>query len=230
MGETEAMIRKKLQKRRYIAAFAITTLIFIIGILLGSYFSSNKLAQVYDLQKNLEMKTLGLDIQQALLSEEVCSSINSSSLTLEMTKVGQKLTYMEAQIGQKDPAVKAQKEYYHLLEIRHFLLVKKALEKCNTKFNYVLYFYADNDLCKSCEDQGLVLTYAHRRFPVFNTYSFDVNIDNPAVSALREIYNITTVPTVVVNKNKYVGFKEREDVLAILVMNGIITQDELSKS
>ena len=114
------------------------------------------------------------------------------------------------------------KEYNHLLEIRQVLLLRDAEKKCNATQNHILYFYTIDELCPSCKDQGEILTYIHKQNPVFNVYSFDANIENPAIRQLRNLYDIGQVPALVVNGKPYQGFHSRDQLLSVLESDGVI--------
>jgi hypothetical protein len=215
--------RKRIQTTKYMAALAITILIFISGILIGNYLGSLKANQVSALQEDIFFNTFGLDVKYDLLldldCEEIMVSEGSPVEIDDLREVGQKLTYLENQLGAKDREVRKLKEYYHLLEIRHFLLSKSLEEKCDLSTNIVLYFYAIDEICEACEGQGNVLTFLHRKNPLFNVYSFDITIDNPAVDSLKERYGIETgrdVPAIVFEGEVYKGFRDKNELARIL--------------
>ena len=220
------MNRKRFRAQDYITALVITMLVFLIGVLLGNYVSSIKLNSLTGLGKELELQTLGTQIKFDLLTESfTCDNESLESnvqLTAELRDLGNKLTYMESKLGQDDPNVLMIKEYYHLLEIQHWRYTKQLKEKCNQTYNTVLFFYAKTKDCPNCEDQGEILTYAHKEYLSFNTYSFDIGIDNPALNTLKDMYGVETAPTVVVNGKTYEGFKDKDALLAILSEHKII--------
>ena len=89
------MSRQKADKNKYLAVFAMTTLIFIVGILLGNYFSEKKLDQVDHLGQNLKIDTLAMELQYELLAEDPCSHINNTPLAEDLYELASKLDYME---------------------------------------------------------------------------------------------------------------------------------------
>lgn len=206
------MKRRKFQTSKYLAAFAITTLIFVFGVLAGNMVSEKKLVSITDLQQDIQIKTAGTELQYLLLAEHPCESVNSSTLTSQLFEIGSKLDFMEGQLGKKNKDVLSLKEYYSLLEIKHWLLTRKADQVCKQDNNWVLYFYSNLGDCGDCEQQGVVLSTLHKKFGNINIYSFDFNIDNPAIDAIKEIYKVTSVPTIVINNKAYPGFKDKEGV------------------
>ena len=60
---------------------------------------------------------------------------------------------------------------------------------------------------KISEEQGFILDDLYKRYPnQIVIFSFDINTDNPALNSLKEVYNITKVPTLVVNDQTYTIF------------------------
>ncbi|HLC46399.1 MAG TPA: thioredoxin family protein [Candidatus Nanoarchaeia archaeon] len=212
------MERKKLQFSAYLAAFAITTLIFILGIMLGSYNNNKKLASVDNLEQEIKMSTMGNEIQYLLMSESPCDYVNSTEMAINLGNLGSKLTFMESQLGKDDERVVNLKEYYSLLELRHWLFLNKAKKECNLTYDLVIYFYSNEGDCADCEEQGHVLTYVHKKNPKFNVYSFDVNIGNPALDTLKTRYSVESTPTIVINNNKFEGFTGKEKLFRELNM------------
>lgn len=206
------MDRKEISKTKYLAVFATTTLIFIIGLLIGSYLTNIKLAKLDRLEQDLRIDTMALEIEYLLVSENLCSAANTSTLTEELYNVGTKLDFMENSLGEKDERVKALKEYYSLLEIRHWLFIKKTTEECNDSFIPILYFYSNKGDCQKCEEQGFVLNYIRKKHANTRVYSFDININNSALNAIKSLYGVDQVPSIIINDKKYTGFMDSDAV------------------
>ena len=213
------MNRKNIQWTKYVAAFAITIIIFLIGLSIGSLSDRTKLSSIETLEQELKMDTLGTEIQYILISESPCAYINSSELAVELSNLGSKLTFMESQLGVDDPRVLDLKEYYHLLELRHWLFNKQAKKECGIDDDLVLYFYSNAGDCKECEEQGYVLTFVRKKLENFNVYSFDVNIDNPALNTLKTRYGITTTPTIIINDKQMKGFVDKDTLMELFSDN-----------
>ncbi len=208
--------RRRLQTSKYVAAFAMTTLIFVIGMLVGNYVSERKLSTIDELQQDLARRTISSELQYLLLAEHPCQSINSTELTKELFGIGTKLDFMEAKLGKKNQDVIKLKQYYSLLEIRHWLLLKKARDECDFDYDLILYFYSNKGDCDECEQQGFVLSALHKEYPNLNIYSFDIDIDDPALNGIREIHHVRDAPTVVINNQTFAGFMDKDSIEGIL--------------
>ena len=205
------MDRKRMQKTKYLAVFATTTLIFIVGILVGNYFASLKLEKIDDIESQLKIDTLGTELQFSLFAQQPCGFINSTPLIDELHELGVKLDHMENILGKKNKDVLMLKDYYSILELRQWMLENEIKDKCGENRTLVLYFYSnDKDACPKCEEQGFILTYIRKNFKDVNIYSFDADSDNAAIKAIKSIYQIETVPTVVVNGKKVENFATKD--------------------
>lgn len=217
------MNRKQPRLSIYLAAFAITTLIFLLGLWVGNQLNQLKLDSLSELEQNIRTSTISTELQYQLLAENPCLVVNSTALAEELASIGTKLTFMEEELGKDDARVLQLKEYYSLLEIRHWLFLTKAKQECEFgDYGVVLFFYSNAGDCPDCDEQGLVLSYVHKKYPIFNIYSFDVNIANPAVATIKQLYNVTGTPTLVIEGKSVTGFQSREAVVDMLFANNML--------
>lgn len=210
------MKRREPKIHQYIAALAIATILFFGGLWFGSYLGAQKLDVIDGLQSELMLSTLGSELQYEILEKEPCNAINSSSIIQELFEIGSKLDFMESELGANDPNVVELKEYYHLLEIRHWLLLKQINAHCTQDSDLILYFYSNTGDCDKCSEQGTILTYIHRTNPDVSIYSFDVHIQNPALDTIKELYGIKSAPAIIINDEKLEGFISKEKLESIL--------------
>ena len=101
------MSRKQIAKTKYLAVFATTTLIFIIGLIMGQNIADTKLTNLENIEDELRAGTMAMELQYLLLSENPCISLNGSSAPLseELYQLGSKLDFMEQTRGTEDPTV-----------------------------------------------------------------------------------------------------------------------------
>ena len=192
-------------------ALLITVVIFFMGTYIGAYSDNLKIKSIQDLEDGIRADVIGTELQYLIAKDDLCS-LELKSFVEDISTVGSRLTSLETQLGVENHYVINLKEYYHLLEIRHFLLMREAQQQCNKNYSLVLYFYSNAGDCEDCQEQGYLLSYVSQKYPVFNTYSFDVNIDNPALRALKAEYNVSSTPSIVVNGKKYSGFQSKEQL------------------
>lgn len=209
--------RDKPQINRYLTVFSITTLVFLLGLILGNYVSSLKLDKVESMENDLRTDTMAVEMQYLLLAEDPCRAVNTTPLTNDLQDIASRLDYMENRLGDDNPEVLRLKEYYSLLELRHWLFIRKTNEECFQNQSLVLYFYSNDEDCPSCEEQGFVLTYIRKNYPWVNVYSFDVNIDNPALDTVKDLYGVQSAPTVVIDGKTYDHFIAKDEIESIIL-------------
>lgn len=213
--------KRKAEKSKYVTVFAITTLIFIVGILVGNYFSSQKLNQIDELGATLKTDTLAMELQYELVAENPCEYINSTPLAEELYEMSSKLDYMENRMGEGDQNVQDLKSYYSLLEIQHWLFMKKTNKECAQNSSLILFFYKNEDDCPQCKEQGFILTWMRRNYDDIYIYSFDYNLQNAAIDTLKSIYKVESTPAVVVDKDTYNRFMTKKELQDIMQEKGI---------
>lgn len=213
--------RQRLDKGKYLAVFAITTLIFIVGILIGNYYSSQKLNQIDDIGQELKTDTAAMELQYELIAEDPCSYINNTPLADELYEMSSKLDYMENRLGEGDRNVIDLKGYYSLLELRHWLFMQKTRKECNQTSTLILYFYTNKKDCNDCEEQGFILTWLRRNYANVYIYSFDYAIENAALDTVKRLYDIQGTPAVVIDKVTYNRFLSKTELEEIVQEKGI---------
>lgn len=210
------MDRKRISKTKYLAIFATTTLIFLIGMYLGHIITSGKISRLENVEQDIKTRTMDMELQFLLLSEDPCLIGDFTELSDELYQIGKKLSYMEQQLGAKNDDVKRLKEYYSLLEIRHWLFFKRIEEQCDKNLTLILYFYSTTGGCPECEQQGYILTYLRKDNPNLKVYSFDINLDNFALGTIKRKYDIKGTPSLVIGDELYEGFISKDKLEKII--------------
>lgn len=210
------MHRRDIKLSKYITVLAITTLIFVFGIILGNYSAGKKLSQIDSLNQKLKTDTVAIEVQYDLLKEEPCRAVNISSATKELYELSEKLDYMENKLGANNRDVLTMKEYYQLLEVRHWLLMKEIYKNCGTNRTFILFFYSNKEDCASCEEQGFILSWMRKNHDNINVYAFDYHIENIALKSLKELYGVNQTPFVIINDKNYAGFQTKNQIEAVI--------------
>jgi hypothetical protein len=194
--------------KKYIWTFLITVIIFITAIALSNYFGNKKIASLREIEDKISIDIMSSETQYALLTESSCKDLSANVLSQELNALAQKLTYTEQNLGNNSADLLRLKTYYTLLQIKDYLLMKKISIKCNTKPVFILYFYSAD--CPACEQQGYVLTYLREQYPNLRIYSFDYDLDNPALRTMISLYQVKdTTPVIVINDKVYSGFTDK---------------------
>ncbi|HLD05035.1 MAG TPA: hypothetical protein VJG90_04935 [Candidatus Nanoarchaeia archaeon] len=208
--------RKKLRTRRYIIVFFLTTAVFVLGLIIGSYNTEKKLSNLVTLQEDLKTHTLDAEMQYSLLAQDPCSYVNVTSLTDELYDISLRLDYMENVLGTDNEDVIRLKQYYSLLELRHWGFLKKVNKECGRNDTLVLYFYSNQGDCSQCEQQGFILSYLRKIYPNLYVYSFDINLKSNALDVIKRRYKVHPAPFIILNEIPHTGFIDKDELQALI--------------
>ncbi|MES2213864.1 MAG: hypothetical protein V4465_00520 [Patescibacteria group bacterium] len=194
--------------KKYLFSFLITAAIFGTALYISTTLNQKKLDDVRSIEDKLSLNILSGETQNDLLRETSCKDVKNTFLTHELGDLGAKLSYAASQNSPDNVDVLNLKQYYSLLEIKDYLLMKSITQKCGIRPTFILYFYGDKSICPDCEKTGFVLDALHEKYPDLRIYSFDYNSEEPAVKTLIGIYHVEDrLPALIVNSDPFYGFK-----------------------
>jgi hypothetical protein len=204
--------------KKYILVFIITAVIFVFAFSISNYFANQRIADIKSTEDKISIDILSSETQFELLQQSSCAVINGSILSDELNNLADKLSYSETQHGANDPDVQTLKQYYSLLEIKDFLLMKQIFRQCGATPISILYFYSNKDgNCPECTKQGYVLDQLHQDHPSLRVYTFDYDLDSNAIQTLISLYHIPSkLPALVINDNVYAGFQDATAINKII--------------
>jgi thiol-disulfide isomerase/thioredoxin len=193
--------------KKYLIVFLITVCLFLTASYLSNYFSAKKIDQIKNIQDKVAINILSSETQYSLLQESSCKNVSYSILSGELDELGKKLEWSEKNLNSTEE-VSYLKQYYSLLQIKDYLLMKKISKSCGVKSAFILYFYTTAENCTLCEREGIVLTNLREKYPDLRVYSFDYSVSVSAVKALLSIYKIkdTELPALVLDDEVFTGF------------------------
>ena len=213
---------RKINKRFYLLAGVITIIIFLLGVSLGVLIEGEQVNYV-DANKNLEeVNYESLQVQYLYLSylstserEGSCKAF-TATLNEYIKKTDDTRVKLEDYIAKGNVYTEEfqllQREYIQS-QMNFWILSKKTKELCKTDYVTVLYFHSQD--CTDCANQGYVLDYLKKLFDErLLIFAFDSNYtQEPMISLLKDTYNVTTTPTIVIEEDKYDGFQSKDSLL-----------------
>ena len=201
---------------KYLITFLITAGLFVTVFYVSKTVNEKRVSEMRSIQDKIAIDLLSSETQFSLLNNRSsCTEDGSSILAPEIGQLGERLSFMESQLGTKNVDVVGLKKYYSLLQIKDFLLVGELAEKCAQKPITILYFYSSE--CTDCERQGYVLTALREKYPDLRVYAFDSDLDLSAIKTLLTIYKVGDIyPSVVIRDKLYAGFQSIEDIERLL--------------
>jgi len=209
-------MNRKIDKKKYITVLSFTTVIFLLGIMLGQFIAETKISEITKFQEDLSQELLSLELKKELLAEDICK-VDPRRSFKEKVELGNQLHDLEGRKGEDDEEVVRLKNRYSLLSVQHYLLVKEYAAECEGSMDIILFFYSNKENKRDCERQGHILDYVYEGSPNTTvTYALDMDIGNPAVDTLMERYEVSVPPTIVVNEEKHEGLRTLDEIEVML--------------
>ncbi|PIU75717.1 hypothetical protein COS75_02905 [Candidatus Pacearchaeota archaeon CG06_land_8_20_14_3_00_35_12] len=213
-SERKGELKKTIDSNKYAAAFAISALLLIIGILIGNYVSSSKIKTIDKMENDLKFEMMSIELQDLLYQQSPCS-FSITPLEEKLEDVNSKIAFMEFHLGKKDSNLLELKKYYSLLEAKHFLLMKTRKNNCNLNYSLALFFYSNNNsFIAESERQGYVLDSLRDELSPqkFKVYPFDVDLNLDIIKDLEALNNIAEVPTTIIDGAVFIGFHSKDEL------------------
>lgn len=223
------MNNKRSEGVKYVIAFVITAFLFLTAFYLSNFFNNKKIEEIRNIENTIAIDILSSETQFDLLEELSCGNVNDSILSQELNDLAAKIEFSENQELGSDAERESLRKYYSLLQIKDYLLMKKAEDKCGLKTTNIIYFYSNKIDCEDCEKQGYILTDIRQDYPDVRVYAFDYNLDLSALKALITIYKVKEperLPALVINGEVYYGLQQFEDIQAIVPDVFIVPEEE----
>lgn len=204
--------------KKYFYVFLITVAIFLTAFFVSDTLGNKKLEDIQTAQNRVSIDILSSETQFALLSESSCETVGDTSLSKDIDSLGTKLSYAEVNLNANNEDVLWLKKNYTLLEIKDYILMKRLSTSCQIKPVYILYFYSNTPgSCPDCRKEGTVLTELRKKYPGLRVYSFDYDLDLPALKTLMSLYKVEPqLPALVIHKSVAYGWKSVEDMEKIM--------------
>lgn len=207
---------KKNDWMKYIVSFLITAGVFGAIFYVSRIANQKRVTEMLDIQQKITIDLLSSETQFALLKEASCAQDVSSMLTTEISRLSERLNYMEEQFGTNNKNVINLKMNYSLLLIKDYLLLNQLSVKCNYHPVVILYFY-DGEDCEDCRKENYVLSAIREKYPDVRIYGFDASLDLSAIQTLLDMYKVSAeYPSFVINGKSYSGFKTVEQIESMI--------------
>ena len=221
-------IQRTLSLSRILVALVIATLIFCLGVALGFILDSQRIQWVQYQSQQQKSDYESLQWQYLFLTssndkEQTCVVLQAA-LQKSIVDLGSSLDKIqsykkESHINQKDYEVIERS--YVIDNLKYWLLASKTKKECGEDYVTILYFFSENN-CPSCPDQGVILTYYKKMYEE-KLLVFPINLDvenqEASIGILRNIYNITKLPSITVEDKKYEGVVPKDDLGNIICGN-----------
>jgi glutaredoxin len=216
------MVRQKVNWKVYTTAAIITIFVFSIGIGIGYMISNEKYNIMYYDMENLKVQQRDMEVESMLinsLGSNTCSNLNYEieKTATQSTSLGEKLSYYNNEI-MRNPDFLILKKNYIISLIQFWSYWEMFKKNCNSSVNTVLYFYSIKD-CNECQAQGFVLSFLKEKYPSdIMVFAMDKDEDLYSLNLIKDTYNVTKAPTLVINNQKYEGLSDINELKSLLVL------------
>ena len=212
---------RNLSKDKYIIAGAITLGIFLLGLFLGLAIEGKRVNYIESVSRKQNLDFSSLQLQYAFIDqlsqEKNCLAVQKTYEqninNLESTRIRLENFDMDATINKNEFDIL--KNEYLLAQIRYWLLAERTRNLCGTDIATILYFFSDEKECPDCDKQAFVLTYLKKKFKdKLLIFSFDSKFESePMIPLLKNTYNVTKYPTIVIQGKPRNGFVSKDTIL-----------------
>ena len=214
-----------MNKGLYIGAAVITAFIFFTGFFLGLVIENERVDYMDDLYREHTISFTSSQLQFEYLSEAInedtCNAVFSSySRSLdELGKAQEKLeTYSEDEKINEEQFDLLKRDYL-LTQLKFWFLAKQLKNACpDLDVASLLYFHGPAKYCSDCDSQSFVLDYLKKRYKQdVLIFSFDaIESNEPMVEILKTTYNITELPTIIVQDEVLYGKQSSQAIEGVL--------------
>lgn len=215
---------RKISRDKYIIAALITAGIFLLGFFLGLVIEGERIRYTESISKIQNLDFASLQIQYAYI-DELSQEENCYAVEKTFEENINNLETTRERIEDFDENAKINKEEFDLLkreyllaQLRYWLLAMRTKNLCDQDIISLLYFFSDDKICPDCNSQSFVLTYLKKRFKErLLIFSFDESFEEePMISLLKHVYNITSYPALVIEGKLHEGLKDKKQLLNII--------------
>lgn len=229
-------MREKINRLRHLGVLFLTLLVFFLGVFIAGSIEDLRVESLYNELQEQDLEYQNVVTESAyidfLISQKEQGIRNTSCGTLEkayfssIDNLDESRKKLESYLGtvsssNEDEFARLQGHYANT-QINYLMLAQRISNLCREKINTIIYFYADDEICPSCEDQGVYLTYIKQRLQDnVLIFSFDIMKEGP-IQLLKKQYNVSVegVPKIIVNEDE-LEFSTSDEIFSLLCEQGL---------
>ena len=196
----------------YVKTFLVSMGIFLIGILIGmgveNYLTSDFASRtnyVEESVREIELEMLYFqDLNETYSCNFLSEIVRRTNNNLDELS-GQLLKYSESNVLFGGTDIENLKKSYTSLLIKDWVLQERIKSICGDKTVTILYFY-DKSGCGDCVIQGSILSILKDSFKEkVMIFPLDTKVGLTMIGILMDRFNVTSVPSLVIEEKTYSG-------------------------
>jgi len=204
------MEKDKINFSKHLAVIVSVALIFLLGIIFGYFLTNKNLKEFKRTQEELKNEFLNMELENMLISEFPCN-IPVEEIGSKRSELGKRLDSLEKSLGKNSEDLIALKQEYSSLSIKQWVFINQLEKKCKRNITMILFFYSNKDNTEESENQGLILDYFYEKHrDNVMIFALDFDLDNVGIKILKNVFNVTKTPTLIVNNIKVEGLTSNE--------------------
>jgi glutaredoxin len=196
-------------KDSHVVTFLLTTTLFCIGLIIGMSMTKVRVdyldGGISSLQEDIEAVELGF-LLTSTLENSSCPYLETqlASISELADEVGGRIVSLEQSEEMDNSAYLAMKKDFMLIRLKYWILTERFKKSCDSNITTFLYFYSIEG-CDACTDQGTVLDYLQYNLDEVYVFPVDAFENLTIMAAIRDIFGITTTPSLVIDGSKVMG-------------------------
>lgn len=216
----------------------MTIMIFTLGVLIGGDVEELRVQNLYTQLQEQDLSYQNIVTESNYINyiieekkgganiscENIVGAYYTSIKNLDDSRI--KLENYINTASVKEEEYQRLKEHYANIQISYWIMGNKINNLCDANMYPILYFYAEEKKCPSCEDQGVHLSYVKKKLGE-EVLIFSLDSEKSGIIQLLAqqygVYN-KEPPTIVINEKTY-GFTKNEDLIQILCNEGLNSSD-----
>jgi hypothetical protein len=215
---------REIKKWRYVFAALLTIVVFLLGVFMSHYIDGAR----YDaLQNQIQENNLELESRQLQLSYlrsenvESCGALKAGLQDIVSSynkRLGNIQSYEENSFFREKDFQKM-KHAYVLSGLRYWMFAEEVNDRCGREADTVLFFttrIGNADDCDECGRMGEQLSLLKQEYNEdLLIFTVPTDMEDGLIEMLEGQFNITDIPTAVINGNKsktVEGFKSRDQI------------------
>ncbi|MFB6209205.1 MAG: hypothetical protein ABEJ56_03630 [Candidatus Nanohaloarchaea archaeon] len=211
----------ELVKKSMLKAGSITLLILLVGLLAGLQADDMRTDFIQQQLEESSLRSQTFVVTEKYLSESsknYCEVVSRQipDIAEKNAQIGRDLQSFSSKSVSNRARYKLLKEEYYVNQLRLYNTIQGYNKRCNASTTTIFFFF---DESIQSQRQGTVLT-EYREEVDNETYIFSYNLDtknSTVMEILKQDFNVTDGPTVVVNGNRtfreYVSLKRLRSVI-----------------
>lgn len=207
----------------YVKAFFISLIVFVLGLYTGmnieKFVTSDLLSRTGSIESSVQEIELEMLYFQNLNESYACDFLNeivrktNNNLDILSDQISR---YSEENVLITRTDIENLKEKYTFLLVKDWLLQERIKVNCGTKTVSVLYFY-DRKGCDDCIVQGNILSSLKSSFKEkLMVFPLDIKVESSMLDILIKRFNITSVPSLVIEGKVYSGIVSTDNLKNII--------------